>query len=131
MSAFATKLARLASAEGEEDVDILRHHRATVLLAEAAATLRAGSSASHRAQAAEKMAIALSGSGIVECHDFALEFVRAYKIFSSFAADAADVGPAAMALVPYLDAISLMRVYGEHGGDIRLECAAQIMALLE
>ena len=60
MSVWAAKLARVASAEGEKDVDILQNHRAYVLLAEAAAILREGSSASHRAQAAENIMTACS-----------------------------------------------------------------------
>jgi hypothetical protein len=128
MSAWAAKLARLASAEGEEDVDILRHHRAHVLLAEAAAILRAGSSASFRARAAEKIANVFSDVTILKF--FGGEYFLA-RNSSSFAADAADVGEAAATFAKYLDVISLMRVaeYRGEGGQRRL--ADVIMALLE
>ena len=84
MSVWAAKIARLASAEGEEDADILRHHRTQILLAEAAAILREGSSARHRAQAFEKIITTLSGTFL---RDFDIaDFIRAYTS-SSFAAD--------------------------------------------
>ena len=130
MSAFAAKIARLASAEGEEDADILRHHRAHLLLAEAAAILRAGSSASHRAQAAEKMATAFSGGLNADFRDLVDDFIRAYTS-RSFAADAADVGAPAAAFVDYIDAIASMLLVDAHIEDRRRARADQIMKLLD
>jgi hypothetical protein len=128
MSAFAAKIARLASAEGEEDVDILRQLRTQLVMAEAAAILRAGSSASLRAQAAEKIITACSGYLVVEFNDIHDVFIRAYFSTSS-AADAADVGAVAATCALYLEAIVLMRLYP--CGDARGQISGQIVALLE
>jgi hypothetical protein len=131
MSVFAAKLARLASAEGEEDAGILRHHRAPLLLAQAAAILRAGSSASHRAQAAEKIISALSGHIVaVGGGGGSLKLIRAVYS-SSFDADAADVGAAAATLAQDLDAISLMRMTTGCVGNVRLQVSDRITALLD
>jgi hypothetical protein len=130
MSVWAAKIARLASAEGEEDAGILQHHRAYVLLAEAAAILRAGSSARHRAQAAEKMLIALSTTSVLESDVFH-SYDRACGS-SSFAADAADVGATAATFMQYLDAISVMLVAKNiEDDDKRRQSADQITTLLE
>jgi hypothetical protein len=129
MSAFAAKLARLASAEGEEDADILRHHRVNVLLAEAAAILRAGSSASHRAQAAEKIVDAVSDGIILDCNEVSNELIRACTS-SSFDADAADVGEAAAALAQHLDIVVLMRL-ADRNRYGRIQLTDKITALLE
>jgi hypothetical protein len=130
MSVWATKLARLASAEGEEDADILRHHRAHVLLAEAAAILRAGSSAPLRAQAAEKIMSATSGGVTLEVRDVSYDLIRAYSS-RSFATDAADVGAVAATLAQHLDAILLIRLTVGRVDHDRRQLADQVMALLD
>jgi hypothetical protein len=120
----------MASAEGEEDVDILQHNCAYVLLAEAAAILRAGGSVSHRAQAAEKIIIACSGPVTVECSEVSAKFLRDINSRPS-AADAADVGAAGVTFARYLDTISYLRVAPACGENSRRQCADHIMALLE
>ena len=129
MGVWADKIARMASAEGETDADILRHHRAHLLLAAATAILEEGSTAGHRARAAEKIMAACSGPVNLECTGVSRALAAAYNSISA-AADDAEVGPSAALLAQRLDVVSLTRVAG--GGDeVRRYRADQMAALLE
>jgi hypothetical protein len=112
MGSFAEKLERMVGVEGE-DADVRRHHRAHRLLAEATAILRAGSTASHRAQAAEKALVACFGHNLnhnLELGDAYTEFARAANSVS-FEADAVSA-----TFARYLIILALARMGAGNAG---------------